>query len=150
MKKLIQTLLLLLIIFTNSCGNRIYNSPMKANKFLIKIEKSGCYGTCPVYKINLNKKRTVTYQGIRFTKHEGEYKWKLNRKDYKLIKSLITENLCVNISVNMEANDLPTTKINIKDEFHIKFKGSEPKKLDNKLNQIEYIMFKNSKYHELR
>jgi hypothetical protein len=38
---------------------------------LIKLERTECYGTCPVYTLTITADGTVVYEGKRFVKSEG-------------------------------------------------------------------------------
>lgn len=144
MKKLIQTLLLLLILFTISCGNKIYKTHINENTFLIEIEKSGCYGTCPVYKISLDNKGNVIYEGKKFTAMKGIHKWKMKQKDFRYVKSIITKKMCVNALENINAIDLPKTTLTILGVYQIKYKGTIPKRWDTEINEVFNLIFNQS------
>jgi hypothetical protein len=39
--------------------------------FVIKLERTACYGRCPVYVVSIDAKGNVTYDGTRFVKVAG-------------------------------------------------------------------------------
>lgn len=49
------------------------------------IERTACYGTCPVYRLTIYQDGTATYEGRRFAKREGLYSGKV---DAALMKAL--------------------------------------------------------------
>jgi hypothetical protein len=44
----------------------------------IKFERTFCFGTCPVYKINLKRDGSLVYEGIEYVDSIGKYKAVLN------------------------------------------------------------------------
>lgn len=45
---------------------------------LIKLERTECYGTCPVYTLTITANGTVVYEGRRFVKSEGRVESKIS------------------------------------------------------------------------
>jgi len=39
--------------------------------FVIKLERTACFGECPVYSVSIDAKGSVTYEGTRFVRVEG-------------------------------------------------------------------------------
>ncbi|PWL39988.1 hypothetical protein DKG77_03935 [Flagellimonas aquimarina] len=50
---------------------------------------TGCYGSCPVFEIQLKSNRDLEYNGKRFTNHPGLESFKLNQTDYDNLIGLI-------------------------------------------------------------
>jgi hypothetical protein len=49
----------------------------------ITLERTACYGTCPVYKLTISADGTVTFKGERFTKVVGEAKGRITESDFQ-------------------------------------------------------------------
>jgi len=43
----------------------------------VTLERTGCFGTCPAYKVTIKSDGTVIYHGEAFVEHIGDYKAKL-------------------------------------------------------------------------
>lgn len=90
----------LIIIFAlflvfSSCKTK-ENSAGKGNETITKenfisLYRSGCFGTCPSYKITINGDGSFLYFGKSNVKHLGSYKGNLTKEDAsKLFKDLQT------------------------------------------------------------
>lgn len=55
----------------------------------IEFERSGCYGTCPVFKVILNVDGTATYEGKLFVDQIGEHTGTINAWDYARLCCLV-------------------------------------------------------------
>ena len=145
MKKL-SYILLITILFI-SCKT-IDNEPVKKEKTTILFEliKGGCYGTCPVYSISIDKNRQIKYEGKRFVDAIGTFNWIMNEKDFNILEALIDKNFKADYTINMEVLDLPLTLMNIKNKYQVKFKGGCPEEFKKELNQIEMLLFKNANW----
>jgi hypothetical protein len=53
----------------------------------ITLERTACFGTCPVYKVNITADGTVTFNGDRFTKTTGIAKGKISPGDFRQLVS---------------------------------------------------------------
>jgi membrane dipeptidase len=45
----------------------------------ITLQRTACFGTCPVYSVTIADDGTVTYEGIEHTKVTGKQTWKIDR-----------------------------------------------------------------------
>lgn len=69
------------------------NTGMKYNIERIEYFTSACFGTCPQFKIEINKDRNAVYTAVRFNlsqdfeseSPEGIFTGKINKDDYNLI-----------------------------------------------------------------
>ncbi|SMC41799.1 DUF6438 domain-containing protein [Moheibacter sediminis] len=92
------TLLIYMMTFGTfiSCGTNKTNDSNAENKY--KIERieyftSACFGTCPQFKIEIEKDRKAVYTAVRFNfsqdfdsqSPEGIFTGKINEQDYNLI-----------------------------------------------------------------
>lgn len=75
----------------------------------VTLERTACFGTCPVYKITLRRDGTATYVGREFVERKGTYSGKIYgfERLAQLIESRGYFNLKENYTVN--ATDLPST-----------------------------------------
>lgn len=53
-------------------------APDAAKISAITLERTACYGTCPVYKVTLRRDGTVTYEGKQFVKASGRRSHKIS------------------------------------------------------------------------
>ena len=143
MQKLKQILLItILLISCKSIHNELV--PTKPAALIFEMHKGGCYGTCPIYSLSLYEDRLVKYNGKRFTENQGVHQWQLSKKDFEVIKSILSEKFNSNYTHNLEVQDLPQTSLNIKNTYQIKFKGGCPKAFKSELKQIQSLLMKNA------
>lgn len=83
------------ICLLSACGNSISqtdntNNTQQINKskFFLRLERTGCWKTCPVYKLTVQSNGEVLFEGINFTKTKGKAEGKLNENQ---INQLIDE-----------------------------------------------------------
>jgi hypothetical protein len=101
----------------------------------ITLERTACYGTCPVYKVVINKNGDVDYEGIAFVAIEGKRKWTLKPKKIEQLVKLIKEFDFKNFQYNPKGpccTDLPfciTT---------VKFLDGTVKEIDHYLGYPEF------------
>ncbi|MCS7188289.1 MAG: DUF6438 domain-containing protein [Bacteroidia bacterium] len=57
----------------------------------IQIQRTACYGRCPVDKVELLSDGTVKYEGIRFVSRLGIYTRKLSQEEQKQVEKLLKE-----------------------------------------------------------
>ena len=145
MKKL-SCILLITILFV-SC-KIIDNEVIKKEQTTVLFEliKGGCYGTCPIYSISVDENRQIKYEGKRFVDAIGIYNWIMNEKDFNTLKALIDKKFKADYTHNMQVQDLPLTRLNIKNKYQVKFKGGCPIEFKKELKQIEMLLLKNASW----
>jgi hypothetical protein len=57
----------------------------------IKLQRTMCFGTCPVYSVMVDNEGNVNYYGGMFVYKSGEYHWKISRRKVKQLNDLIEE-----------------------------------------------------------
>ncbi|MDK2801649.1 MAG: hypothetical protein PWQ70_3268 [Clostridiales bacterium] len=57
----------------------------------IKLKRTMCFGTCPVYSVTVDKEGNVNYNGEMFVYKSGEHHWKISKKKVKQLNDLIEE-----------------------------------------------------------
>lgn len=75
----------------------------------ITLERTACFGTCPIYKVTLKRDGTATYVGKQFVERTGTYSGKFYgfERLAQLIESRGYFDLKDNYTIN--ATDLPST-----------------------------------------
>ena len=122
-----------------SCGltKKVNTSEIE---LIISLQRTACFGTCPIYKIEIFSDGSGIYSGIRFVENIGVTKFNLSETQLNLI---LTQAEAINFT-NMKdeysepISDLPTTFIQIKDKKIRDYTGA-PKTLKNLENQIDQL-----------
>ena len=78
------TSIILILTLHSSCSIHHKEIPQKE----ISLEKTQCFGTCPIYTINIFSDGTGTYEGKRFVDLEGIYNFKINKKEIRKIRRM--------------------------------------------------------------
>ena len=86
MKWLVYAVALLVMTVGSSTA---WGAPRKFEE--ISMERWGCYGTCPIYKITATADGTVTYEGEQWVKAVGKHTKHLSRARVKRIAKAITD-----------------------------------------------------------
>ena len=116
----------------------------------ISIERTMCYGECPVYKATLYASGRVVYDGKYFVAKEGRNEWKItNEKVEELFKYLIKRGI-FKLNDNYTSHELTCqasciTKIKLKDGTkktieHYFGDSSAPKLLTTIENKIDHLL----------
>ena len=122
-----------------SCG-----LPKKANtseiELIISLQRTACFGTCPIYKIEIFSDGSGIYTGTRFVENIGITKFSLSETQLNLI---LTKAEAIGFTSMKEEysepiSDLPTTFIQIKDKKIRDYTGA-PKTLKNLENLIDQL-----------
>ena len=73
MKKYMLALsaLFLIIVFTVGCTGNQNNTSSNFDDVVITLERTPCFGTCPVYTLTVQGDGTVVYEGKDFVKTKG-------------------------------------------------------------------------------
>ena len=87
----------------------------------ITLERTGCFGTCPIYTVSVSGEGTVTYQGERFVKTLGVQKYDIPTDDLDALIAMIYQKnyFSLNDRYEVRATDLPTviTTVRVGDEI---------------------------------
>jgi len=57
----------------------------------IKLQRTMCYGTCPVYSVMVDNEGNVNYYGEMFVYKSGEHHWKISKKKVEQLNDLIED-----------------------------------------------------------
>lgn len=81
--------------------------------FNLKMEKGACFGSCPVYSLEIDNQGNALYDGKRFTDKSGVHKYKLSTEQFKQVTDQLTLMNFFALQDNFKSNvaDLPTVTI---------------------------------------
>lgn len=68
--------------------NANQTQPKEKTELSLKMERSHCYGTCPVYELNVQPDGKVTFNGVDFTETKGKAE---NNLSNEKMEQLVTE-----------------------------------------------------------
>lgn len=105
---------------------------LKGNKpFVISLERTPCFGTCPVYKVSIHSDGKIEYSGKDFSNPKGEYETYIPLTDVEVLRKAIIEANFVNLADtydNMYISDLPSVITTLTVE------GKQVKSIKNRYN----------------
>ena len=108
---------------------------------IISLEKTACFGTCPIFSINIFNNGEVIYYGKKFVKKLGNLNLELDQKEINQILNKAKEINFNNLKSEYTENisDLPTTFISINKKTIKDYYGA-PKELKDLEKLIESIV----------
>jgi hypothetical protein len=112
MIRLLMTATMILML----AGVAVSQMPLSADKDQITevtLERTSCFGACPMYKVTLRRDGTISYNGRRFVELEGVYEGKVYGFD-RLAQLIIASgyfNLKDGYALN--ATDLPSANTSV-------------------------------------
>ena len=108
---------------------------------IISLEKTACFGTCPIFTINIFNNGKVIYYGKKFVKKLGNLYLELNQKEINKILNKAKEINFNNLKSEYTENisDLPTTYVSINNKTIKNYYGA-PKELKDLEKLIESII----------
>jgi len=138
--------LLVFILFFSSCFDLTKQKELQSPKIIISLEKTACFGRCPVFKIIIYNNGEALYNGRKFVKKVGEYDLKVSKREIDKIlskaKKIGFNNLKNEYSERI--TDLPTTYIMINNKKIKDYYGA-PSKLKDLEKMIENIVLEKLK-----
>ena len=129
------------LIFIFASCNTI--SDINTKEPLITLQRTACFGECPIYKFEIYSSGDCIYYGEKFVDKIGEYKFYLKKDDIDKIISKAKEINFKNMDDKYTSyiTDLPTTYIKIKNKKIIDYSDA-PKELRDIEKLIDKICFK--------
>ena len=84
-----------------------------AEDFNLKMDKGACFGSCPVYSLEIDHQGNALYEGKRFTEKSGLHKYKLSKDQFKQVNDQLALMNFFALQDNFKSNvaDLPTVTI---------------------------------------
>lgn len=85
---------------------------LKGSKpFVISLERTPCFGTCPVYKVSIHSDGKIQYSGKDFSNPKGEYETYIPLTEVEVLRKAIIEANFVHLADvydNIYISDLPS------------------------------------------
>tara|TARA_Y100000739_G_scaffold226974_1_gene235550 strand:+ start:946 stop:1413 length:468 start_codon:yes stop_codon:yes gene_type:complete len=141
-KKLIKAILIVLPLLFQSCKVDL----PKNNNPILKIEKSKCYGECPVYYAVLKQKNWMEFYPKENTKIKTPSYSKIKNSEFKDILNII-ESISIDSLKDVYDNkllmDVPSTYITFysgKNKKKIKVRSNAPEKLRFLIKRFDEII----------
>ncbi len=114
---------------------------------VISMQKTKCFGACPVYTIDIYESGMVYFNGKENVDKIGEFKIRLSKKELNRLIDLFTENRFFDLQDKYvsDVSDLPTTYVyfshNGKRKRIMDYDGAPQnlKKLENEVSQLVKI-----------
>ena len=90
MKKLLLAVLALSLVavFTAGCAGNQSSVSGNYDDVIITLERTACFGTCPVYTLTMNGDGTVIYEGKDFVKTKGRVEATISQDQIEQLISL--------------------------------------------------------------
>ena len=139
-----QLLFIVMLFSISSCTTFKNNSNIfsfsESKDLIISLQREACYGTCPIYKIEVYNDGSGVYTGTQFVENIGIRIFNLSENQINLILTQAESIKFTNMKeeYSQPISDLPTTIIQIKDK-RIKNHIGAPKTLKNLENLIDQL-----------
>lgn len=132
---------ILLIASLVSCGSQ---KALIGDNFSVTMDKGSCFGSCPVYSLNINNKGYASYEGERFTDKIGNHGLQLPSSKFNAVAKAFADADLASFDDNYPSNiaDLPNTTIAyINNTLSKRISGKEerPQKLKDLQGMLEEI-----------
>ncbi|MCB0667370.1 MAG: hypothetical protein KDC80_16195 [Saprospiraceae bacterium] len=121
--------------------------PVAQPQLMIKLEKTGCRGTCPVFQMSVYSDRTVTFSGMAHTAASNE-RTTISEEEYKLLMNTFEEASFSDLdsSYVKSVADFPFTYLSYRTDRGIKkvtVRGSAPETFHRLVEKTESIAHHN-------
>jgi len=114
MKLGVTLLLICLLAFACKSTKETITEPESSeDNLIISMSKGACFGTCPVYTLDIHKGGFCTFHGRKNTKKKGKFAKKLSKEDYKNLVNAFKDSNFMEFEDHYESNiaDLPSVSI---------------------------------------
>lgn len=107
-------ILVTLLFLHFSCN--IIDKTDRDRKSIIELERTACFGNCPIYKIEIFSNGKVIYTGKKFVDNIGIFKFKINQSSIKEILEYAEKIKFISMKdeYTRPVSDLPTTLVRIR------------------------------------
>lgn len=125
---------------------RLINQKFKKKKYTnfgyISIASSSCYGTCPVFNLELYKDGLIKFHGSHYCEKIGYYEGKLTSDELSKIEDYISYlNLKNDSTIFSTPIDAPEAIVKLKVNNQEYYFSGCPDEFQNKLNELMYELF---------
>src|SRR4051812_34085343 len=90
MKRLVMTSILI-VLTVLACAAQTRTVQSKDQITEVTLDRTACFGTCPIYKVTLRSDGTILYEGQRFVEKMGAYRGTAYSFD-RLARFILKEN----------------------------------------------------------
>ena len=66
-------------------------APIASEISEITLERTACFGTCPVYKVTVKRDGNVTFEGTEFVKETGMHSGKISGQQFQQLAAKIEQ-----------------------------------------------------------
>jgi (2Fe-2S) ferredoxin len=148
-KYALRAILLTLVVAVTSCGSVRTPIPDDLNEVIITLERTACFGACPVYRLTIYGNGRVVYEGIQFVRTKGIIETTIGEDSVRQLVSEFQEADYFALKDSYEqrmATDMPSaiTSLTVngrkKTVSHYHGDSSAPKKLTELENRIDDIV----------
>jgi hypothetical protein len=96
---------------------------------ILHMERTGCYGICPIYTVCVDEYGDVRWDGRDFVKEEGKRLWAISEAKVKLLNDLLTRY----DFLNLDKEGFPNFGVTCGDSciITVVFKDGSRKKIDH-------------------
>ncbi len=114
MKTVFKILLTSVVLVFSACKAKTNTTAriLRSDKpFSISLERTPCFGTCPVYKVEIHSDGRIEYNGKEFSNPKGDYETFIPLDEVELIRRAIVESRFLNLEDiydNVYISDLPS------------------------------------------
>lgn len=135
-------LILIISVIINAC---IPFSSIPEDRLLIEMEKTACYGSCPVYTLEISKQGRGIFEGVENIDFTGKYRFSLSTRELDELAEAFREINFFGLEDRYHklVTDLPTTYITYHEEGKTKkimdYYGA-PQELKDLEKQIESMV----------
>lgn len=88
----------------------------------VRLERTECFGTCPVYEVVIKGDRSLVYTGKAFAKPKGNLTASISEEDWKALQEAIAESAYFSLEDEYDGpiSDVPSaiTEVRISDKKH--------------------------------
>lgn len=88
----------------------------------ISLERTPCFGACPIYKVTIKSDGTLLYHGQRFVDRIGDYRARVSAKAVKRLGASLTRlgYWKFNRSYDQQVTDLPSQIVTVRTSKYVK------------------------------
>lgn len=120
--------------------------PLTDDEIVIELQRTPCYGSCPVHTIKIGKNGKGLYEGVRNSEYTGTYRFRLTTEEMARLERSFENTGFFDLEDRYyrHVSDLPTTWITFRSGGRSKkimdYYGA-PEKLKNLEKEIENLVF---------
>jgi len=136
-------LIVFVLLYMVSCTG---TTKISDDQLLIQLEKTPCFGKCPVYTIQIDQKGNGLFKGVENTDYQGLYSFRLSKKQLEQLETSFKQSGFFEMEDTYHAyvSDLPTIYLTYQAAGGVKKKIMDyygaPQELKDLERQIETLV----------